>query len=334
MGQYQHSGQNTGREQAAPKPFAFVPLSTRVNRNKPTGHDRYQKNRTTGSIHGTIEALSPIHIGSGVIDFGEHVAQQDPKLIKAAIRTKGNIVIPGSSLKGAIRSVVEAISESCVCKTVKKVRDKLPKSFWECNDKEYLCVACRMFGGLGFQSNIAIQDAPHIEEEGKIVTKYVPPLYRPKRYHPNEQGRPMRKFYKHGKVATGKTPFEACEVGSKFRFDVQVDNLSYAELGLFFTALGQHPKHQFNLKIGGAKPRCFGSVNFQIDDVHIYDKPKERYLDWDFNPETMKTGEDLKKWMGNCIDKATNSLLQVNQLQTLIDDIQPTNDGNCPDGVY
>ena len=63
------------------------------------------------------------------------------------------IVIPGSSLKGAIRSVVEAISESCVSKTVKKVRDAFPteyKFFNECQ-QDNLCVACRMFGAMGFQ---------------------------------------------------------------------------------------------------------------------------------------------------------------------------------------
>ena len=112
----------------------------------------------TGQIHGTIEALSPIHIGSGVIDLG-----QDVELIKTAVRTGGNIVIPGSSLKGAIRSVVEAISESCVCKVSREARRAVPRDFRECPEKERLCVACRMFGAMGFQSNIAIQDAPHIE---------------------------------------------------------------------------------------------------------------------------------------------------------------------------
>ena len=42
----------------------------------------------------------------------------------------------------------------------------------------------------------------------------------------------------HGQVASGETPVEACEVGSKFRFVVQIDNLRQAEWGLLFTALG------------------------------------------------------------------------------------------------
>ena len=124
---------------------------------------------------GTIEALSPIHIGSGIIDLG-----QDVELIKTAVRTSGNVVIPGSSLKGAIRSVVEAISESCVCKVSGRIRRAVPRDFAECRQKERLCVACRIFGAMGFHGNVAIQDAPQIE--GEIVTKLVPELYAPGRY--------------------------------------------------------------------------------------------------------------------------------------------------------
>ena len=108
MGQFQR-GRHRGRrhQQPAPKPFALVPLPNRVDRKRPIGHQRYHEKHITGQIHGTIEALSPIHIGSGVIDLGH-----DVELIKTAVRTHGKVVIPGSSLKGAIRSVAEAISES------------------------------------------------------------------------------------------------------------------------------------------------------------------------------------------------------------------------------
>ena len=333
MGQNQHN-----RKQRAPKPFAFVPLPDKVNRDSPTRHDRYHKNYVTGRIHGTIKALTPIHLGSGITDLSEHVGQQNVELIKTTIRTKGKIVIPGSSLKGVIRSVTEAISESCVCKVSPKdeeLQDRISKiGFRECrriNRSDKLCVACRMFGAMGFQGNIAIQDAPHIE--GKIVTKCVPELHPPQTYSIDAQDRLMRKFYKHGKVATGETPFETCEVGSTFQFDVQIDNLSYAEWGLFFTALGLHPDYPFNLKIGGAKPRGFGSVKFQIDKVHIDDK-QHRYLQWGGQLDTVKETNDLNVWMNNCFEKAKSSLIQVNQLRTLIDNIESPDTYDCPEDDY
>lgn len=335
MGQYQRSGYGgRQRQPAEPKPFAFVPLSDEVKKGKPTGHDSYRQNRTTGRIHGTIKALTPIHVGSGIIDFGEHVNQK-VKLIKSAVRTKGEIVIPGSSLKGAIRSVVEAISESCICKTKVSLPRGPLEQFRECkrnNRNELICIACRMFGAMGYQGNIAIQDAPRIQ--GDIVTKRVPILERPRHPSHDEQGRPMRKFYKHGEVATGKTAFEACEKDSTFRFNVQIDNLSYAEWGLFFTALGKHPEHPFNIKIGGAKPRCFGSVHFTIDEIHIDDQQRKRYLHWDVQSDTVKRDNELQTWIDTCCASAGNSFIQQNQLQTLIEEIKPPDNGKCPERNY
>ena len=114
MGQFQRHGRGERQhQQPAPKPFDFVPLPKRVTKKRPTGHDRYHEMHTTGQIHGTIEALSPIQIGSGVIDLG-----QDVELIKTAVRTGGNIVIPevrskvrfGASLK-RFRRVASARSQ-------------------------------------------------------------------------------------------------------------------------------------------------------------------------------------------------------------------------------
>ena len=328
MGQFQRGGRG-GRQfqQPAPKPFAFMPLPNRVNRQRPTGHDLYNAECTTGQIQGTIEALSPIHIGSGIIDLG-----QDVELIKTAVRTSGNVVIPGSSLKGAIRSVVEAISESCLCKVSGRIRRAVPRDFAECRQKERLCVACRMFGAMGFQGNVAVQDAPQIE--GEIVTKLVPELYAPGRYQHGMRDIPGRKFYMHGQVASGETPVEACEVGSKFRFVVQIDNLRQAEWGLLFTALGHHPNHPFKIKIGGAKPVCFGSIDFQLERIQIEAQTRDQYLDWDVKPESAKTGEPLETWKRECITQATDSLIKQNLLTDLAHILRYPNDRNCPSGLY
>ncbi len=333
MGQYQR-GRRGGRQdqQPDPKPFAFVRLSNGVDRQHPKGHDRYHDRHITGRIHGTIEALSPIHIGSGIVDLG-----RDVELIKTAVRTNGNVIIPGSSLKGAIRSVVEAISASCVSKTVRRVRDTFPRNFryfTECRRRrrERLCIACRMFGAMGFQGNVAIQDASYID--GQIVTKYIPALHRPRRYRTDNRNVPMRKFYMHGEVASGETPIEACEVGSKFRFVVQIDNLTLAEWGLLFTALGHHHDHPFKLKIGGAKPICFGSIDFQVDRVHVDQQTRDQYLNWDVESKSEKTDTQLEEWKRQCITQATNSLIQTDLLMELAKILKYPYDRNCPSGLY
>ena len=328
MRQFRRSGSRERQQQVAPKPFDFVPLPRRVNKEHPIGHDRYRETNThtTGKVIGTITALSPIYIGSGLIDIG-----QDVELIKTAVRTRGNIVIPGSSLKGAIRSVVEAISESCICKVSRDTRHAMPRDFSECRQKDRLCVSCRMFGAMGFQSNIAIQDAPRIE--GQIVTKYVPELYRPRQQR-RIRNIPGRKFYKHGEVAIGETPIEACEEASGFRFVVQVDNLTQAEWGLFLTALGHNSAHPFELKIGGVKPVCFGSIHIDIDEVQVEEQNQQRYLDWSIQAESAMTGEQLDTWKSKCIDAAMNSLIKVDLLTKLAEILRYLNDRNCPSGLY
>ena len=328
MGQYQR-GRRGGRQdqQPDPKPFAFVRLSNGVDRQHPKGHDRYHDRHITGRIHGTIEALSPIHISSGIIDLGK-----DVELIKTAVRVKDKIVIPGSSLKGAIRSVAETISESCICKVGNRIRRAVPRGFTECRRKESLCVSCRMFGAMGFQGNVAIQDAPQIN--GEVVTKRVPELYAPGRYQRNLRSVPGRKFYMHGQVASGETPVEACEVGSKFRFVVQIDNLTQAEWGLLFTALGHHHDHPFKLKIGGAKPICFGSIDFQVDRVHVDQQTRDQYLNWDVESKSEKTDPQLEEWKRQCITQATNSLIQTDLLMELANILKYPYDRNCPSGLY
>ena len=329
MGQYQRGGyRGRQQQQAAPKPFAFVPLPRRVNRREPIGHDQYHEEHISGQIRGTIEALSPIHIGSGIIDIG-----QDVELIKTAVRTGGNVVIPGSSLKGAIRSVVEAISESCVSKVSYQVRRAVPRTFSECRQKNRLCVACRMFGAMGFQGNIAIQDAPHID--GQIGTEYVPELFSPGRYQRRIRDIPGRKFYMRGEVASGETPVEACKKESRFRFVIQVDNLKQSEWGLLFTALGHHHEHPFKLKIGGAKPVCFGSIDIQIDEIQVVEQTRERYLDWNVQQEAARSGDQLETWKRECIDEAAADLLIKQDLLTALARIlRYPDDRNCPSGLY
>lgn len=332
MGNYRRGGRSGGRsgsrpfQQPAPKPFDFVSLPNRVARKKPIGHEQYHSAHLTGQLQGTLEALSPLHIGSGIIELG-----QDVELIKTVVRTGGRVVIPGSSLKGAIRSVAEAISESCVCKASEDAQHALPRDFRECRQKERLCIACRIFGAMGFQGNVAIQDAPYIH--GQIVTAQVPQLYPPR---PRRGARevPGRKFYMHGQVASGRTPVEACDVGSKFRFITQVDNLTQAEWGLLLTALGQHPDYPFKLKIGGVKPVCFGSMDIQIEQIQLEDQARDRYLAWDVRPEAAKTGAPLETWIRDCIAHAADSLIVQDLLEDLAQILRHPNQRNCPSRSY
>ena len=94
----------------------------------------------TGTLEGTILALSPVHVASGQTEL----TGKQPPLVKAHFRRNGRLTIPGSSLKGAVRNIVEAISYPPSCLRVTRARfAEQPNNVQACTDKERLCVACR-----------------------------------------------------------------------------------------------------------------------------------------------------------------------------------------------
>ena len=260
MSRYRNTG---GREEPEDKPYRLVPLPQDVKRDRPHGHDRFHKGMLAGEMRGQIVALSPVHIGSGSLELGERLplpptGGRNPDLVKAMVRAGGVPVIPGSSLKGVIRNVVEAISPSCLCKTRARFNE-IPQGMGECRRKDALCVACRIFGAMGFQGNVRINDAPlKPDANGRFITRVenLPALYAPS---PRRRGYQMhgqvagRKFYMHGQRARGNVPMEVCpENASRFDFVMQFENLEHTELGLLLVALG--------LFVGGRfrKPRKEG----------------------------------------------------------------------------
>jgi hypothetical protein len=262
----------TSRGPQEPKPYAFVPLPDRVERGKPAGHDSLHRGLLTGTIAGELVALTPVHVASGGIELTDN--NRIP-LVKAHFRTDGRAAIPGSSLKGAVRSIVEAITRSCVRVRSRTLRDRLAPEFEPCEARDRnaaLCPACRLFGAPGYQGQVRFADAPLIQ--GQFTTILVPSLFAPRthaRVYYDRSGKVKgRKFYFHGQPARGNVPLEACGAGSRFRLQVDFANLTEAELGVLLTALGQGDP-PFALKLGGAKPACLGSVEVKVHCVETRD---------------------------------------------------------------
>src|ERR1051326_7014452 len=104
-------------EEPPPKPYAFVPIpEARAAQKHPEGHDLYKEGLLTGAINATLVALSPVHVASGNVEL----TGGKPSLVKAHFRRNGRPTIPGSSLKGAIRSIVEANSQPPSCVRITK----------------------------------------------------------------------------------------------------------------------------------------------------------------------------------------------------------------------
>lgn len=338
-------GYGGGREEPAEKPYGLVSLPEGIRRKPPQGHDRFRERLLTGKLRGKIIALSPVHISSGGLELGERIplpptGGRNPELVRPMVRSKGVPIIPGSSLKGVIRSVVEAVSPSCLCKTRAR-REEIPQGLGECRRKDSLCVACRLFGSMGFQGNVRIDDAALIPVQGKYATRIEmsPQLYAPtpRRRGYYRRGQVAgRKFYMHGRQARGNTPIETCPVNSQFDFTVRFENLARGELGLLLLATGMSESHSFRLKIGGSKPSCYGAVEVRLEEVIVENSVAASYLDFDAAERNSHTGEAMAQLTSDLIREATQDrdLVSQQQLTRLRELLRYPNDRESPSGFY
>lgn len=260
------------RKPPEPKPFFFIDLKERPIKDDFIRHDKFIKEKLTGQLKLRLEVISEyLFIGSGSYNF-----IQNPQLVYYSFfRSNGKIIIPGSSIKGAVRSVAEAISNSClsVIKKDKKNPERYPLTHQSCKfnlktkDKNKritkLCPVCRLFGTTDYGGRINFSDAKILEteKEMKEIVK-IGDLFPPRN---NEK---KRKFYKNKKFYPLKNQMpernyrfvEAVKKGAKFETILTFQNITESELSLLLHATGI--KQNFKIKIGGAKPRCFGMVEF------------------------------------------------------------------------
>jgi CRISPR-associated protein (TIGR03986 family) len=90
-------------------PYNFVPLPERVVPAEPRlTHDRYHEGRHTGRIECTLTTASPLYVRSG-LTLEQLQAGLEAKDVPDffALHQAGSPVIPGSSLRGMLRAMVE-----------------------------------------------------------------------------------------------------------------------------------------------------------------------------------------------------------------------------------
>jgi hypothetical protein len=240
------------------KPYFYV---------EPVEKSRFhpRKGDHNGQLCVTINILTPTHFGAGLLEFNEEGGTFTHKLN----RENGKISLPGSSFKGMLRSVFEAVSESCI------LTDESDE-YGRCSDNNNICPACEMFGRLGKKGLLGFSSFV-ADSNPKLFC--LPPLWPPKIIEPQK-----RKFYKHSsaykKISDASSckegaQYECLPVGAKLQGIVSYHSLSDDRLGglLFALGLGWKDKNEnkvtINHKLGYGKPAYFGSV-------HIETKPEAK----------------------------------------------------------
>lgn len=111
-----------------PSPYAFVPAARNVrwlsddeHKRTQDSHDVPVQNGWSGTFTLEVEALTPVFVGGG-----EKPAAEQNSSLRAFVTSNGQPVVPGSSLRGLLRNVVEIASMGAMRRVARRafgVRD-------------------------------------------------------------------------------------------------------------------------------------------------------------------------------------------------------------------
>jgi hypothetical protein len=316
------------------KPYDFVPFpKERPDRKQGAGQDKLNPRLLSGTLELTLHTLTPVHVGLGYSDFikagnQEYLAAlQASKPIREEGTTRRRYLIPGSSLKGAVRSIVEAITRSCIRVTQGRHRPYIPQGYGGCMSVNDLCIACRLFGAQDYQGHVSFEDA--VAPKGSLVLLGTPLLWTPARggrglpprYLQGNQAR-GRKFYAHARPASGADPRACIKSGAELPLRIHFLNLSEAELGILLTALGQHPSHPFPIKLGGGKPVGLGSVQVIPQRINLLQGADALKATGRLGQARTLVGSDLNAFLQRCAN-AANALIDndaLGELEAILDE--------------
>ena len=270
-------------------PYRWVTLGgEEAPRKEP--HYHHRASGLSGRLHCELTALTPLMIGNGSGKFVHHASRspQDASYI------------PGTSLKGAIRSLAEVVSHSD-----DPFNNKHP-------DTSKLDIVARTFGYLKggniFRGLVRCSDAKLISTSRHRWQEYEVVVGQPKDTHQSfYPSRNQRKFYHHhpGVQDLVRAPsnirqtnkIQPAPSGTCFVFTVDFTNVREAEFGLLLYCLALEEQVKVSLrpeclrpgdrtvafqgpmrhKIGGAKPHGAGSVHIAITRMQLVEDAAARY---------------------------------------------------------
>jgi len=304
--------------QVEPKinPYNFVPLDkTPVKREAFPGWHRIGEEAFSGRLQCHLIPLSALFSADHQNVQYEFDAMRRDKL-HFLRDSQHRPILQGTTLKGMVRAIFEAITNSCLTMaategTSKKRGERVHYELAllgdhghdKCAQWSSLCPACRLFGVIQgdevhAQGRVAFSDA--VLTEGKLETHDIllPELSTPKPHHygiyaqSGSQLGPIagRKFYYHhdpqkALAATGegspraKWIAECAPVGVRFSFTVTFHNLSKTELATLVHSIVLDDG--LGHKIGMAKPAGFGSCRIQVDQEKSFvSVGGDRYTAW------------------------------------------------------
>lgn len=292
-------------------PYDFIPIDVRYppERRKPVWHNTLKSADTHGSklysgyLYVNIKAETPMFIPNTNTYMIDQKYPYPEYANEHICNNAEQYIIPGTSLKGLLRSVVETLCSGCLRVFYVPsgyVTDCVPKGFSACQNNTSLCIACRLFGMMPenqrnarvFLGKVNIGDALVYGDTLSLHESiYTAILEGPKPRHlafyldPEKHYIAGRKFYfhHHGRLNTEDKLIERRDDPKKFRnqyiqplntgteFEARIDftNLEADEFAALLLAITL--KQDMRHKIGYGKPIGLGSIHINITELCLVD---------------------------------------------------------------
>lgn len=239
---------------ARPAYFLLPPLDP--ERKPPPGREE----GLWGQLELEVECLTEIHVGGTAPVVTELDGRKTLVRGMARVPAEGGHVpvAPGSSLKGAARAIVEAITPSC--DRLKHDKDGRDKD-GACRDSSRLCPACTAFGAPGWRAMVAFSDLVPLEPATLTPRRIA------QRYSHANAPRRGRRLYGLRPEEPPPDMWEVLEClpqGSRLRGVVRFEGLTEALAGAITLALGLPPHGLPLLRLGAGKNRGLAQVRVTV----------------------------------------------------------------------
>jgi hypothetical protein len=334
-----------------PYDFARIDWNRPPERRRPVWHhrlvDQQGQRLYTGSLDIDIYAETPLFIAdprSNALDLRKPAQSSKNK--------QEEFILPGSSLKGMIRNVVETLGNGCLTlfdgryergRINYSLERPETKAFLHCRENTKLCIACRIFGMLKegsqgvFLGKVNIGDACVYAEKIQLYKPlYTLALMEPKPHHASfyldesRQHISGRKYYFHHSpdqepLTENKQIYMAGKPANRYiqpldcdtQFHARVDftNLEADEFAALLLALTL--EKDMRHKLGYGKPMGMGSICITPTHLTLIDYTT-RYKRSGERGITTKSAEDLWSY----IDKQLIPFYEKDLLQVAMDDLR------------
>ena len=216
-------------------------------------------------------SLSLTPVGPLLIKSGEENAdprRPDMSFVRTFRGGRRTVYLPGSSLKGVLRSHCERLARTADSEERRRRQNGRPlscnplerdrscgsrlekeKSWTGARKHSESCFLCRMFGNTALASHFQIADAypegddPRSEERNGVAIDRV-----------------------YGSVAVGPFNYETVTTG-EFRTTLRLKNFTLAQLGLFALALRDLSLER--IRLGFAKSRGLGLISARVEELTL-----------------------------------------------------------------